>query len=72
MGGRGEERDEAELDLDSTVHLPERPGHGHRGRGQTEAADWSQEIGRPLSYQIAEMGHPAAALHGEARRWNRV
>ena len=64
--GRGlfPQRDEAELGLDSTVHLPERPGHGHRDRGQTEAADRSQETGRPLSHQIAERGRPAHALYG--------
>ena len=44
--GRGlfPQRDEAELGLDSTVHLPERPGHSHRAQGQTEAADRSQEV----------------------------
>ncbi|XP_059875110.1 peptidyl-prolyl cis-trans isomerase FKBP2 isoform X1 [Delphinus delphis] len=55
---------EAELGPDSIVHLPERPGHGRRGRGQTEAADRSQETGRPLSHQITQRGRPAHALHG--------
>nr|KAF6466081.1 hypothetical protein HJG63_011388 [Rousettus aegyptiacus] len=65
-------RHEAELGPDSTVHLPERPGHGCGGRGQTEAADRGQEAGRPLSYQIAQGGRPAHALHGEAGRWDRI
>nr|XP_031304402.1 peptidyl-prolyl cis-trans isomerase FKBP2 isoform X1 [Camelus dromedarius] len=65
-------RHEAELGPDSTVHLPERPGHGCWGRGQTEAADRGQEAGRPLSHQIAQGGRPAHALHGEAGRWDGI
>nr|KAF6466080.1 hypothetical protein HJG63_011388 [Rousettus aegyptiacus] len=72
LGETGCGRHEAELGPDSTVHLPERPGHGCGGRGQTEAADRGQEAGRPLSYQIAQGGRPAHALHGEAGRWDRI
>ncbi|KAF6333446.1 hypothetical protein mRhiFer1_008200 [Rhinolophus ferrumequinum] len=65
-------RHEAELGPDSTVHLPERPGHGRGGRGQKEAADRGQEASRSLSHQIAQGGRPAHALHGEAGRWDGV
>lgn len=37
-----------------------------------EAADQSQEMNRSLSHQIAQRVHPSQALHGKARRWNRV
>ncbi|VCW85588.1 unnamed protein product [Gulo gulo] len=65
-------RHEAELGPDSTVHLPERPGHCCGGGGQTEAADRGQEAGGPLSHQIAQGGRPAHALHGEAGRWDGI
>ncbi|KAF6103402.1 FKBP prolyl isomerase 2 [Phyllostomus discolor] len=66
------QRHESQLGPDSTVHLPECPGHSRGGRGQTETADRGQEAGRPLSHQITEGGRPAHALHGEAGRWDGV
>ncbi|XP_071076574.1 peptidyl-prolyl cis-trans isomerase FKBP2 isoform X2 [Desmodus rotundus] len=64
VAGPGSVRHETQLGPDSTVHLPECPGHSRGGRGQTETADRGQEAGRPLSHQIAERGRPAHALHG--------
>ncbi|KAM9220262.1 peptidyl-prolyl cis-trans isomerase FKBP2 isoform 1-T1 [Dugong dugon] len=61
-------RHEAELGPGSTVYLPERSGHGRRGRGQAEAADWGQEEGGPLPHQITQGGRPAHALHGYGER----